>query len=92
MANFIDRTPASCFEAGQIRFQKNSGPDSGHFAAHHASPSRPPSYAKRPSVKCTAKLTFEPNYESDSGRVALRQLGKAGFRLAALLTAIFESE
>jgi len=43
-------------------------------------------------VKCTAKLTFEPNYESDSGRVALRQLGKAGFRLAALLTAIFESE
>ena len=40
-------------------------------------------------LKCTAKLTFEPNYETDSAKVALRQLGKAGFRLAALLTAIF---
>jgi S1/P1 nuclease len=43
-------------------------------------------------LKCTAKLTFEPNYETDSAKVALRQLGKAGFRLAALLTAIFEPQ
>lgn len=28
----------------------------------------------------------------DSAKVALRQLGKAGFRLAALLTAIFEPQ
>jgi hypothetical protein len=37
-------------------------------------------------------VTFEPNYESDSAKVALRQVGKAGFRLAALLTAIFEPQ
>jgi hypothetical protein len=42
-------------------------------------------------LKCTAAVTFEPNYETDSSKIALRQLGKAGFRLAALLTAVFES-
>jgi hypothetical protein len=42
-------------------------------------------------LKCTAALTFEPNYETDSSKIVLRQLGKAGFRLAALLTAVFES-
>jgi hypothetical protein len=41
-------------------------------------------------LTCTAALTYEPNYDTDSAKVALRQLGKAGFRLAALLTAIFE--
>ena len=34
----------------------------------------------------------EPNYETDSSKIVLRQLGKAGFRLAALLTAVFESQ
>jgi hypothetical protein len=29
---------------------------------------------------------------TDSSKIALRQLGKAGFRLAALLTAVFESQ
>lgn len=43
-------------------------------------------------LKCTAEVTFEPNYESDAAKVALRQVGKAGFRLAALLTAVFESQ
>lgn len=43
-------------------------------------------------LKCTAAVTFEPNYETDSSEIALRQLGKAGFRLAALLTAVFESQ
>ena len=43
-------------------------------------------------LRCAAKLTFEPNYESDSAKVALRQIGKAGFRLAALLTTIFEPQ
>ena len=42
-------------------------------------------------LKCTAAVTFEPNYETDSSKIVLRQLGKAGFRLAALLTAVFES-
>ena len=41
--------------------------------------------------KCVAEVTFEPNYESDASKIALRQLGKAGFRLAALLTAILDS-
>jgi hypothetical protein len=43
-------------------------------------------------LKCTAEVTFEPNYEPDAAKVALRQVGKAGFRLAALLTAVFESQ
>lgn len=43
-------------------------------------------------LRCAARLTFEPNYESDSAKVALQKLGKAGFRLAALLTAIFEPQ
>jgi S1/P1 nuclease len=51
-----------------------------------------PDEAHPTRLKCTARLTFEPNYESDSAKIALRQLGKAGFRLAALLTAIFEPE
>jgi hypothetical protein len=43
-------------------------------------------------LTCTAAITFEPNYETDSAKVALRQVGKAGFRLAALLRAIFEPQ
>ena len=51
-----------------------------------------PDEAHPTRLKCTAPVTFEPNYESDSAKVALRQLGKAGFRLAALLTAVFGSQ
>ena len=51
-----------------------------------------PDEAHPTRLKCAAAVTFEPNYETDSAKVALRQLGKAGFRLAALLTAVFEPQ
>ena len=51
-----------------------------------------PDEAHPTRLKCTAEVTFEPNYEFDAAKVALRQVGKAGFRLAALLTAVFESQ
>ena len=39
---------------------------------------------------CTAAISFDRNYTDTANKVALTQLGKAGFRLAALLIAIFE--
>ena len=61
-----------------LYFDKDCGP---------ASPRR-----RRENSCVMSSSTFEPNYEPDSAKVALRQLGKAGFRLAALLTAIFEAQ
>jgi hypothetical protein len=51
-----------------------------------------PEEAHPTRLTCTAPVTFEPNYETDAAKIALRQLGRAGFRLAALLTAVFEPE
>jgi hypothetical protein len=41
-------------------------------------------------LKCTWPATIDRNYASSANKQALNQLGKAGFRLAALLQAIFE--
>ena len=67
---------------------------SGRFAYEGVRPgvTKHPDEAHPTRLKCAAAVTFEPNYESDSAKVALRQVGKAGFRLAALLTAIFEPQ
>jgi S1/P1 nuclease len=66
--------PAGRFAYEGVRLGQAKHPDEAH-------PTR---------LKCTAAVTFEPNYESDSAKIVLRQVGKAGFRLAALLTAVFE--
>jgi len=42
------------------------------------------------TLKCTWPVTFETSYTQWANRQALAQLGKAGFRLAALLREIFE--
>ena|SRR5215467_3175155 len=42
------------------------------------------------TLKCTWPVTFERSYTQWANRQALAQLGKAGFRLAALLREIFE--
>jgi hypothetical protein len=39
---------------------------------------------------CTADVSFDKSYSDAANRVALTQLGKAGFRLAALFIGIFE--
>jgi hypothetical protein len=39
---------------------------------------------------CTADVSFDRTYSEAANRVALTQLGKAGFRLAALFIGIFE--
>jgi hypothetical protein len=41
-------------------------------------------------LKCTWPATIDKNYTKWANEQALNQLGKAGFRLAALLQAIFE--
>ncbi|HWN51977.1 MAG TPA: S1/P1 nuclease [Xanthobacteraceae bacterium] len=41
-------------------------------------------------LKCTWSATVDRNYSKWANQQALTQLGKAGFRLAALLQAIFE--
>ena len=39
-----------------------------------------PDEAHPTRLKCTAEVTFEPNYESDAAKVALRRVGKAGLQ------------
>jgi hypothetical protein len=41
---------------------------------------------------CTAGVSFDRSYSDAANRVALTQLGKAGFRLAALFIGIFEGQ
>jgi hypothetical protein len=42
------------------------------------------------TLKCTWPVTFDRSYTQWANQQALAQLGKAGFRLAALLRAVFE--
>jgi hypothetical protein len=39
---------------------------------------------------CTAPVSIDKDYKTSANQIALQQLGKAGFRLNALLVAIFE--
>ena len=43
-------------------------------------------------VTCTAPISIDKDYKTAANKTALQQLGKAGFRLAALLVAIFEGQ
>jgi hypothetical protein len=43
-------------------------------------------------LKCTWPVTVDRDYTKSANQQALAQLGKAGFRLAALLKAIFETQ
>jgi hypothetical protein len=38
---------------------------------------------------CTAHVSFDDDYHKDANKIALDQLGRAGFRLNALLVKIF---